>query len=122
MKASQINNIITILNRLSTVQLPMKKAYQIYLLAKEINEHREFFINKEKELVDKYQAKIDIASGLISFVNNDDRDKFQAEYLELMNVDVELAAAPIIISESDANDFKISPAEIASLEGLIDFE
>ena len=62
------------------------------------------------------------ASGLISFVNNDDRDKFQAEYLELMNVDVELAAAPIIISESDANDFKISPAEIASLEGLIDFE
>lgn len=122
MKAYQIHQSLSILNQLMQIKLPMKKAYQIYLLTKDIYGHREFFMMKEQELLSKYGGQVDSETNHIYFQDNNAKMAFEKEHNELMNIQVELQVSPITLTESDVADFRISPVDIAGLDGLITFE
>ena len=119
MIAIQLINTLPIIQKLMGLNLPIKKAYKIYTLAKLINDKRDFFINEEKKIIDKFDGNL-TESGNIIFKDEETQIKFSQEHYELMNYEID----DIEIIELSFNDFEgaeLSALEIAALEGLIKF-
>lgn len=119
MTISQLTQAFPTLQKIVNFDLPIKKAYDIFCLAKLFNEQKEFFIDKERKLINKYNGKISDA-GQITFDNVNDKANFAREYAELNNFEV--AAAPISLKFTDFGEQRLSPMEIMSLDGIISFE
>ena len=119
MTGQQILNAIPIVKKLTLIELPFKKAYQVYSLTKQINEKADFFINEEKKIIQKFNATI-LNNGQIKFEKVEDRDAFLKEHGDLFNINCE-DINPVELSFNDLNNTSLSPAEIKDLEGVIIF-
>lgn len=109
---------LPVLNRMMELKLPIKKAHAVYSLAKQINEQREFFINEEKKMIEKFSVTID--SGNLHFKSSEDQARFVAEHNELMQYQVE-GLMPIELSFTDLGNLEITPMEMSSLDGVVIF-
>jgi DNA integrity scanning protein DisA with diadenylate cyclase activity len=118
MKVMQMLNSIPVLEKLMTLSLPVVKAHKIYSLTKQINEQREFFINEEKKMIEKFSVTID--SGNLHFKSSEDQALFVAEHNELMQYQVE-GLMPIELSFTDLGNLEITPMEMSSLDGVVIF-
>ena len=112
-------NALPILQRFTALSLPVKKAYKVYSLAKQINEQREFFINEERKLVEKFEAEV-LPDGRIQFKDSLQQAHFAQEYAELKEYEVE-NFSPITLTFEDLGDAAITAADISLLEGVIEF-
>lgn len=109
---------LPVLNRMMELKLPIKKAHAVYSLAKQINEQREFFINEEKKLIEKFNAEI-LDGGNIRFKDAESQVGFMTEHNALMHYEVDAAA--IDLSFEDLGDSEFTPVELMQLEGVINF-
>ena len=119
MTIQQMLNALPIVQKIMELKLPVKKAYQAYTLAKQINEQRDFFINEEKKLIEKFNATV-TETGSIQFSNAEDQAAFVEEYGALSRFENEDIKA-LELSFSDLGVAEFSPMEIAALEGVINF-
>lgn len=120
MTTKQMLQAIPVLQTLVSYKLPMQKAYAVYNLAKKIDEQKEYFANKEKELIEKYSGTIN-DKGQVSFANPEDFQGFAQEYNELNSVEVDISGVPMTLSFSDFGDQQFSAADLMNLEGVIEF-
>ena len=119
MTVQQMLNSLPILQRVMELKLPIKKAYKAYILAKVINEKREFFINEEKKLIEKFDAET-MDGGNIKFKTAEDQFGFLQEHAELMNYEV--ADLEVLeLSFDELGDAEFTPVEIMQLEGVVNF-
>lgn len=118
MTVQQMLNSLPILQRMMELKLPIKKAHGIYSLAKVINEQREFFINEEKKLIEKFNAEI-LEGGNIRFKDAESQVGFMTEHNALMHYEVDAAA--LDLSFEDLGDSEFTPVELMQLEGVINF-
>ena len=120
MTTKQMLQAIPVLQTLVNYKLPMKTTYALYNLAKKINEQKEFFVNKEKELIEKYKGNLN-GQGQISFEKSEDFQAFAKEYNELNDVEVDIGGVPVSIRFDDMGDQTLSAADIMNLEGVVEF-
>lgn len=114
-------NVYPMLQKLITMELPVKVSYQLYKVGKKIEDEKSFFIQEEKKLIEKYNGKVD-AVGKIDFEDDKNRESFVKEYQELNNLEIkDLDSLPIKINIEDLN-IKLSALEISVLDGFIDFD
>lgn len=117
MTVQQMLNALPVLQKMMDLKLPMKKAYKIYSLAKEIEEKRQFFIEEEKKLVQATNAEI-LEDGSIKFPTIEDQIKFSQEHAAMLSC--ELEDMPVIeLSFDDLGDAEFSAKEVMALEGVI---
>ena len=119
MTATQILNALPIVQKMAGFKLPVKQAYKIYSLAKKINEYKDFFINEEKKLIDKFNATI-LENGNIKLESAEDQGKFLEEHGALMETIIEDVEA-VELKFDLLDGIEITPAEIELLEGVINF-
>jgi hypothetical protein len=112
-------NALPEVQKLMNLKLPVKKAFKVYSLAKQINEQRDFFINEEKKLIEKFQAIVD-EGGRVSFNSAEDQEGFLKEHNELKNY-VPEGIEVLELSFADLGDAEFTPMELATLEGVISF-
>lgn len=120
MTVQQMLNSLPILQKVMELKLPIKKAHGIYVLAKQINEQREFFINEEKKLIDKFNAEV-LEGGSIRFKTPEEQAQFVKEHANLMNYEVS-DLKTIELSFDELGDTEFTPIDILALEGVIDFK
>lgn len=118
MTVQQMLNALPIVERMLELKLPIKKAHKIYLLAKSINDQREFFIREEKKLIEDCNAEI-LENGNIKFNTPEDQNKFVTEHADLMNYEVELETVELRFD--DLGDVEFTPRELIMLEDVINF-
>lgn len=118
-------SIIPTLQELVSAKLPLKASYALFALAKEVNTQKDFFVEEERKLIEKYNATV-TPQGQISFGDKiEDRKGFLKDYTELNEMEVSLnTQLPIVIKMEDVNgtDLKVSAADLMALSGIVDFE
>lgn len=120
MTAQQMLNSLPIIQKMMNCNLPIKAAYSVFNLAKEINQQQEFFINKEKDMIAQYGAEI-LESGNVRFKDAQTQFEFMKAHKELMDCEVE-GITPIELHFDDFKDATFTPVEIAALEGVINLK
>lgn len=122
MTQKQMFSIIPVLQKLVGIKLPLKNSYAIYRLAKEIDAQKDFFIEEEKKLVEKYNGLIS-PEGRITFEDVNSYEPFTKEYVELNELEVSLTETlPIKINLDSVESNELTPADFLALDGVIDFE
>ena len=121
MKQYQINKAYSALGRLANMQLPVRDSRNLYMLSRQLEDAYSFELKQEKKLVEKYHGIIDNGGG-VTFPNSDEAKKFGEEIAELNNLEVEIDFDPVVISCDSIEDQRISPYDIACLDGFVMFE
>lgn len=119
MTLQQILNSVSVIQKMTELKLPIKKAYKIYSLAKQINNKRDFFINEEKKLIEQFHAEV-APNGQISFSNQEDQSQFIKEYSDLANYEIDDIEV-LELKFDDLGDAEFSPNELAMLDGIVNF-
>lgn len=119
MTVKQMIDSLPVLQKLMSFKLPIKRAHEIYSLAKLINEQREFFISEEKKLVEKFNGEI-VEGGNLKFERFEDQSKFTIEHIELLNYEVPGLEA-VELSFDDLGEATFTPIELSMLEGVVNF-
>lgn len=117
----KVFNVYPMLQKLITMELPVKVSYQLYKIGKKVEDEKSFFVQEEKKLIEKYNGEVD-AAGKINFEDDKNREFFIKEYQELNNLEIkDLDSLPVKINIEDLN-IKLSALEISVLDGFIDFD
>lgn len=120
MRQYQINRAYGALLKLSQYMMPVRDSRNVYMLMRQLEPSYSFELEKEKALAAQYHATID-NTGNLKFQNKADADSFARDIDELTNMEVELEYNQIKISCDSLGEQNISPAEIAQLEGFVEF-
>lgn len=110
-------------NFLCQFSLPLKQAYQLYLLKQEFQNHYNFLESKEKQLFEKYNLTID-ENNRINYPSKEDEGNFNKEYNELYQLELDFKDEnPIEIDINDLSEtMKLSPQDIENLSLFIRFK
>lgn len=121
MKQRQINVAYGALKRLSTMQFPVKTAYGLYTLLRQIEDIYQFELQQEKKLLGKYNGEL-TSNGRVVFGDKESEIEFAKEVRELNDMEVDVVISPITVSFDSFSDYALSPSDIANLEGFVVFE
>jgi len=131
MKHIQFIRAYNVLQKISNFDLPVRDAYAIFKLFKEVEPTYEFAVKMERQLVEKYHGEI-TESGAIKFVHGDDEQSrmdgtknmnmFAAEIEELNETEIDESFTPVTLKYDAFGDQKISPKELMAIDGFIIFE
>lgn len=121
MKQYQINRAFGALGRLANMQLPVRDSRNVYMLSKRLENAYNFELEQEKKLIEKYHGTLSNDGGVV-FQNSEDAAGFNAELAELNNLDVEVEFDPVVINCDAMDDQRITPFDIACLDGFVTFE
>lgn len=121
MKQYQINKAYNALGRLANMQLPVRDARNIYMLSKQLDNAYNFELEQEKKLIDKYHG-VFTNDGGVTFASKEDGDNFGKALAELNNLDVDVDFDPVVISCEAMGDQRISPFDVACLDGFVVFK
>lgn len=118
-KLSQTIAIFDLMQKLGTMELSFKLAYQISLIKKEIEDKTEFYREHLRLLIQEYGLKDEKGN----FVQTEDgngiklipekQNDFVKKMNELDDIDVELSVKPIPLSELE--NLKLTPNEVQVL-------
>lgn len=120
MTVMELFEVIPVLNKITQMQMPLKKAYEIYQLTKSIKEHIDFLTNKEKEMVEKYNGEYQEETGEISFKDKKQAQDFYNEHSKFLKEELDIKK--ITLSKEDLGTNKISPQDIFILSSCIIFQ
>lgn len=121
MKQYQINKAYSALGRLANMPLPVRVARDLYMLSKQLDDSYNFELEQEKKLIAKYNG-VFTNDGGVTFANSEDANAFGEELTELNNLEVDVEFDPVVIDCDAMGDQKISPFDIACLDGFVFFE
>lgn len=119
MKQIKVNAAYNTLRKLADLQLPVRSAYEVYMLIKQIEPIRNFGTERGKAILEKYNGSIK-GDGRLMFPTQDEANAFSNELQELNEMETDVEVTPITLSFDDL-DCTLSPADIASLEGFVAF-
>lgn len=108
------------MRKIYNVQLPVRAAYKVYQMIRQIEVPFGFYIERNKALMEEYGGTI--RDNDFVFPTQEDLLAYRQGLQELNDTEVELEIEPVTLEFSDIDDCKLSPAEIASLDGFIRFE
>lgn len=120
MKQFQVNRAYGALLRLSQYKMPVRDSRNVYMLMRQLEPSYSFELAKERSLAAQYHVTFD-NNGNWKFQDKEDAKKFTDEIEELTSMDVEIVFDPIKINCDSLGEQNISPAEIANLEGFVEF-
>ena len=110
------NSFLAIYNNLYSSQT----AYKLFLLKKQLNEHYDFFIFLEQQLLSQYNVKIE-DNGKLNFATQEEQQKFIDAHKELSNIEINLPEIKIDMNLSEVTN-NISPFDIELLSNIINFK
>lgn len=119
MKIQQLLNAYPIMQKLITLKLPVKKAHKVFLMVKKAEEQREFFIQEERKLIERFEADIR-EDGKIYFKDAESKAAFMAADAELGQIEID-GLECITLTYDDMGDAEFAAADIAALEGVVEF-
>lgn len=119
MKIQQLLNAYPTMQKLITLKLPVKKAHKVFLMVRKTEEQKEFFVQEEKKLIEKYEAEIK-KDGMIYFKDSESKEAFLAAEAELGQLEID-GFDPIYLTYDDMGDETFTAADIASLDGVVIF-
>lgn len=131
MKYGQFVNARKTLQKISGFELPVRDAFKVYKLMKELGPIYEFGADRETKLIEKYNGKIN-DDGSIGFIHGDD-EKARADgannlkrFVEEMNAmreeEIEGEFTPVKLKYGALGKQTITPNELMAIEGFISFE
>lgn len=119
---NELINSTDIIQKLLTINLKAKTAYQIMRLAKAVEEEYNLFNKSRLDLLDKYgeknpdnTLKMDDKNNYI--INKEYIDDFSTEYEEVLNTSITLNVEPISID--DLQDVILTPHDMIELEKFL---
>ena len=110
------NSFLVIYNNLYSSQT----AYKLFLLKKQLNEHYDFLISREQQLLSQYNGKIE-DDGKLNFVTQEEQQKFIDAHKELSEIEINLPEIKIDMNLSEVTN-NISPFDIELLSNIINFK
>ena len=110
------NSFLVIYNNLYSSQT----AYKLFLLKKQLNEHYDFLISREQQLLSQYNGKIE-DNGKLNFATQEEQQKFIDAHKELSNIEIDLPEKKINMNLSEVTN-NISPFDIELLSNIINFK
>ena len=110
------NSFLVIYNNLYSSQT----AYKLFLLKKQLNEHYDFLISREQQLLSQYNGKIE-NNGKLNFATQEEQQKFIDAHKELSNIEIDLPEKKINMNLSEVTN-NISPFDIELLSNIINFK
>lgn len=119
MTTQQMLNAFPVMQKIMTLNLPIKTAYKVYTLAKQINDKKEFFINEEKKLIEIFQAEV-LENGNIRFNSYESQEAFSKKHAELFSYEID-DIEMLELSFSELKDATFTPNDIHMLEGVVNF-
>lgn len=117
----KINRAFPSLVKMRDLNLPVKKAraiYKIYIATEEICS---FAASEEKKYLDEFRGTLS-NDGTIDFQTPEECASFKEKFEELCHSDVELDIEPVVLTEADLGDQRLTPGDIYNLEGFVIFE
>lgn len=119
MKVKNLASALFIVQKLMSLKLPIEKAYDLYILAKQIKDKKDFFIIEEKKIINRFNVSI-LENGELKFKSEEDQDQFYTEHDALLNYEVKDISS-IELKLEDLKEVKFSAFDISALEGVINF-
>ena len=110
------NSFLVIYNNLYSSQT----AYKLFLLKKQLNEHYDFLISREQQLLSQYNGKIE-DDGKLNFVTQEEQQKLIDAHKELSEIEINLPEIKIDMNLSEVTN-NISPFDIELLSNIINFK
>ena len=110
------NSFLAIYNNLYSSQT----AYKLFLLKKQLDEHYDFLISREQQLLSQYNGKIE-NDGKLNFATQEEQQKFIDAHKELSNIEINLPEIKIDMNLSEVTN-NISPFDIELLSNIINFK
>lgn len=131
-KLIEILNVLPVFQDLMNMKSSnFKLLHSLAKAAKELEEHRSFYVNQERKLAFEYASKdkdgnLKVAPGTqnqILFPDKESTEKFNEEILKLQQTEVEIFDT-IVIDESDfvKGGFTMTPRQVLFLEGFVEIK
>ena len=124
LKMSEINSIYPILSRLVNKKFPVRVSYKLSKLIAAIEVERKSYQEEFHKLLQVY-AEFDEDGNLKTtddkeniIIKTESLDEFQKEYIDLLNLEVELPDVKFSIEDFENCDF--TPAEVYELSKIIE--
>lgn len=121
MKQYQIVEAYKTLSSMGTANVPMKIAYQIFMLKKKQEPIFSFRVDQERELLRRFGGTVK-EDGSLQFKGIDDAVQFDEAISELNDLEADVEVEPISISLDQMANVTMKPNDIEHLEGFINFE
>ena len=110
------NSFLIIYNNLYSSQT----AYKLFLLKKQLDEHYDFLISLEEQLLSQYKGKIE-DDGKLNFATQEEQQKFIDAHKELSEIEINLPEIKIDMNLSEVTNH-ISPFDIELLSNINNFK
>lgn len=120
MKQYQINSAYEALVSLAGFKLPVKTSYNIWKVAKKIEEAHSFYEQQKLKYINSHNGVIS-SDGRVTFNSNNDENLFIKDMNDLINLDIELDICPVVVNLDDFGNQSISITDIARLDGFVEF-
>ena len=104
------------LSLLSKKEVSIKEAVGIARIIQKLNDEFVIYHEKHKELLDKYGKPTE--NGKYEFDSEEAIKLFNKDYVELLNIEVDLAVDPVKLT----SDIQINAETILLIDKFIDFE
>ena len=130
MKLVEIINAVIPLRNLSEVRFTsFKKAREIALLRKKVEEEADFYSKEETKIVEQYavrneKGEVDfLDGGRIKLKTKEDKEAFEKAIAELRSLEIE-GIKKVVLCDADFAEAKRAPTpnELLALEAVIDFK
>lgn len=104
----------------SSITLPVKTAYDVFVLKKKMEPIYMARVEAEKSFIETCGGKIG-SDGFPVFKSEADADEYRKQLIDLNDVDVDEKLNPVEVSFDSLNGQALLPSDIEALEGLITF-
>lgn len=108
-------NFTSTLQEINKTKLPVRSAYQMAKLLKEIDLKGQLFSEVQQKLIEEYGTKTE--SGDEYSFEQENLEKFQSEIEELLNTDFEIDYKPIMLPEH----LEVTPSQLQAIQDVFDF-
>lgn len=120
MKQIQVINAFTALNHLRAMRLPVRDAYNVFNLRKQLEQSYIFEMEREKKLLEETDGQIK-DDGSLLFPTEEAAIRFNEGVEEANNMDVEIEFEPIQMQMDAIAGIQITPEDIEKLDGFVIF-
>jgi len=124
LKLGELSTIIGSLNKLIDKEISIKTSYKLSKLTRNLMNEYKLYEDNRVKLINKYAEKDEIGNVKINKEDNTiiildvNRDKFNNEFVELINIDIEIEFEKIRLD--DLGDVMISPRDLLNLDFLFE--
>lgn len=119
MKQYTITKAYQSLMRLSYMALPIKTAYAVYMMMRNLEPAYECGVKIEQDLMNKFEIKVE--QGRLIPKDQESLRKYLESMKELNNSDVDIEVSPIQVAFSDLEEQWMMASDMKYLEGFVSF-